>query len=183
MKISPFLTFIFLIAYPIALPSISWAQDLEGNTSPTPTEVNSFEMFWPIVAGKTRGDPLYFLKSLKESLRELLIFGEVRKAEYNITLSEKRTVEAEKLIKDGEFENAVKTLRDARKSRDNVFSLLTKKIEAGNSSDDLKSRFRTSLEKQSTLLTYLADNILPKDQALLVNEDLKQIASFSENLQ
>lgn len=74
------------------------------------TEISSFELFWPIVAGKTIDDPLYFLKNLKETIRGWLIFGKPQKTEYAVFLATKRVVEAEKLINKSKFDLADRTL-------------------------------------------------------------------------
>lgn len=84
-----------------------------GATTLTPTpaaEVNSFELFWPISAGKTMASKIYTLKLWKENLRDLFIFSKVRKADYLTFLSVKRLVEAEALLADGKNDLANKTL-------------------------------------------------------------------------
>ena len=85
----------------------------DPTTTPEPSNISSFELFWPIVAGKTMDDPLYILKSLKEKVRGFLIFGKPQKADYNVFLATKRVVEAEKLISESKRELAVKTLDKA----------------------------------------------------------------------
>ena len=73
---------------------------------------DSYELFWPIVAGKVQGDSLYPLKIFKEQIRGFLIFSGTRKAEYFSFLSTKRLVEFEKLVlvkKD--YDNAARTLK------------------------------------------------------------------------
>ena len=76
-------------------------------------EVNSFEAFWPLVAGRTMDDSLYFLKNLKEKVRGFFIFGQAQKADYNVFLGTKRVLEAEKLLKEGKTNSANKTLEIA----------------------------------------------------------------------
>jgi len=94
-----FLSFFLLLGFHLPL----FAQDslVVDDDSSKSMEVNSFELFWPVVAGKTKGDSLYGLKLFKEKLRGFLIFGEPQKANYNAFLATKRLVEAEKLIKGG----------------------------------------------------------------------------------
>lgn len=101
--------------------------------APTPVaEISSFELFWPVVAGKTMSDSFYFVKSLKEGLREKLIFGSAQKADYSVFLATKRIVEAEKLILEGKSDLAGKTLIQAIKQLDkatiNVNQALAKGI-------------------------------------------------------
>ena len=82
----------------------------EITTQEETVEISSFELFWPISAGKTMGDSLYFLKSFKETFRGWLIFGKVQKAEYSLQLATKRIVEAEKLINLDKNDLATKSL-------------------------------------------------------------------------
>lgn len=82
--------------------------------TPPPSEVNSFELFWPLVAGKTEDEPLYFLKQLKEKVRGFLIFGVPQKLDYNVLLTTKRILETEKLLKEGKTDVAKKTLTRAQ---------------------------------------------------------------------
>lgn len=87
--------------------SPAFAESLE--TPNKMVEIKSFELFWPVVAGRTMGDPLYSLKSLKEKVRGWFIFGKARKADYKIFLATKRVVEAEKLLKNDKNDLALKT--------------------------------------------------------------------------
>jgi hypothetical protein len=78
------------------------------------TNVDSYELFWPLVAGKTLGEPLYFLKTFKENIREIIIVGNAQKADYNVLLATKRILEAEKLINQGKINEAKKSLETAK---------------------------------------------------------------------
>lgn len=146
-------------------------------------KVNSYELFWPIVAGKAMGEPLYFLKSLKESIREFLIFSAFKKAEYNITLSEKRTVEAEKLLMDKkDYENGKKSLAAAQTRREKALTLLKKAEESGQSVADLKNRFVGSLEKQRALLLYIGTQV-PDEQREVIETNVDSLNSVLAQLQ
>lgn len=84
---------------------------------PTPTTIpshqSSYELFWPIVAGKTEGDFLYSLKLAKEQVWSWFIFSDSKKVDYAVLLGTKRVLEAEKLIKESKTKNAEKTLERA----------------------------------------------------------------------
>ncbi len=70
-------------------------------TSNVSAAVDSYELFYPMVAGKTVADGfIYKLKILKENIRGSLIFGTVQKENYNVYLATKRLLEAEKLLTD-----------------------------------------------------------------------------------
>lgn len=83
-----------------------------AKTTPEPeAEVDTFDLFWPIVAGRVRGDFFYPLKSFKEKVREFLITNESKKAEYYSFLSTKRLVEyGELILVRKDVENAKETL-------------------------------------------------------------------------
>lgn len=99
--------------------------------TPGPLNVSSFELFWPIVAGKIEGDPFYFVKTLKENLRGKLIFGSAQKADYSVFLATKRIIEAEKLILEGKDDLAVKTLVQATKLLDKAVTNVDQALAKG----------------------------------------------------
>lgn len=117
-------------------------------------EVNSFELFWPVVAGKTRGTPLYGLKRMKEKVRGWFIFGKAEKADYEVSLATKRVVEAEKLLKEGEDSSAIKTLDEGEESvvraRD-LWNAVETKAEKG----DIMVNIKKQLTNIETFLNYL----------------------------
>lgn len=97
-----------------------FAKPLLSVSTPSPTtdsaiinQVDTFTLFWPLTAGKTRADSIYILKQWKEELRALLIFGKPQKAEYMVFLSSKRLLEADSLIRSGKTDLAFRTLEDA----------------------------------------------------------------------
>lgn len=113
---------IFILVFILSLGLIFFAHSAFAVTYPSPkpsliptpaSEVNSFELFWPIVAGRTRGDSLYNLKTFKEKVRGYIIFGVPQKADYYALLVTKRSVEAEKLLKEGKDDIAKETINDA----------------------------------------------------------------------
>lgn len=101
-KILIFVICAFLLTFS---PVLVFAQKEDKVDEP----VNSFELFWPVVAGKTKGDKLYSLKLFKEKARGLLIFGKPQKADYSLFLTTKRVLEAEKLSKDGKKDSSMET--------------------------------------------------------------------------
>lgn len=147
------------------------------------SEINSFELFWPIAAGKVMGEPLYFLKSFKERIRELLIFSDFKKADYNITLSEKRTVEAEKLFLEKEdYVNGRKALDAAQTRRERAVALIKKTTEDGKNTADLRNRLVNSLEKQQLLLDYVADR-MPEEVGSVIVQNINSLKDLISELQ
>jgi hypothetical protein len=95
-------TFLIVISLVFSVFSIVRAKD-----------VNSYELFWPMVAGRTMKDPLFPLKLLQENIRGYFVFGNAPKAEYHLILATKRFLETEKLISDKENVLAGKSLDKA----------------------------------------------------------------------
>lgn len=124
-------------------------------TSPSPAavaEVNSFELFWPLVAGKVPGDSLYSLKRLKENARGSLIFSPIKKAEYLAFLATKRVLEAEKLANDGRSDLAKKALNQALSDIKKSDNNLKKSISRGEQAGPVKSSVAEKLNKLETFL-------------------------------
>lgn len=96
-------------------------------------QVNSFEAFWPLVAGKTKGDTLYPLKRFKETARGWAIFGPTQKADYEIFLGTKRVLEAEKLILDNKTDHAISSLNSAGSHLQKAQKNLEKALEKDSS--------------------------------------------------
>ncbi len=105
-----------IIAFSFVLPNFAFAQADEqidtGSGREVVENVNSFELFWPLVAGKTKADGFtYTLKLLKERLRGFFIFGPSKKLDYKIFRAAKRLLESEYLMEKGEMQLASDTLR------------------------------------------------------------------------
>lgn len=133
MKTSAVLIFTVIMLFfssPVVL-----AQDLDEEKEATPTsevneEVNPYALFWPVVAGKTSDEPLYFLKDFKEKIQGFFLFGEAKKGEYKIVLATKRLLEAKKLMDANKGSHALKTLKVALREleqADNKLSLSKEK--------------------------------------------------------
>lgn len=162
--------------------SLAYAQDsLSATTSAQ--KVNSYELFWPITAGRVQGDPLYTLKLFKEGLREMFIFSDFKKAEYNISLSEKRTVEVEKLLLElKDYQNAQKTLETAKEKRQKAYDHIQKAKGQERYVVDLENRMRDSLGRQKELLTYLSSQV-PSEQKDMVEENISSLNDLLTKLQ
>lgn len=151
--------------------------------SPTVVPVDSYKLFWPITAGKVMGDSMYFLKTFKENLREMLIFSELKKTEYNMTLSEKRTVEAEKLfmvVKD--FKNGKASLDAAQVKREKAVNLLGQAKDKGRNITDVKNRLVSSFERQRDLLNYISPQV-PEEQKAVLSENASKLDFLLVDLQ
>lgn len=145
-------------------------------------KVDSFDMFWPIVAGKSRGNSLYFLKSFKEKLRGFLIFSDFKKAEYKIMLADKRTVEAEKLLMvDKDFDNGKKTLEDGKKDRQMAVSRLEKATASGIDTTGLKDKILSSFEKEQKLLKSMKLTVSDEGKSM-IDESVSDIETLTSSV-
>ena len=130
----PFLVGLGIVIVVLLAPVTILAQRTKVAPSPTPSpviEINSYQAFWPLTAGKTQDDQLYFLKKFKEEIRGWFIFGTAQKAEYTVFLATKRILEVEKLIKEGKSEIADKTLEEALKQSTKAEILVNSALEKG----------------------------------------------------
>ncbi len=134
-----------------------FAQDRNPLVSDSAIATSSYELFYPITAGKVLGDPLYFLKQIKEKLREILIFGTLQKAEYDLTLSEKRMVEAEYLyLVKKDINDASQTLENANARQVKVVELIqSMKENKQDAADILTAKVKDSFNRQLSLLKTL----------------------------
>lgn len=140
-------------------------------------EVNSFEMFWPIVAGKTRADSLYGLKRLKENARGWVIFGKTQKASYKVFLGLKRSLEAEKLLMNEEEELATEALEDARRELSEA-NLLLEKARESNPDATVDQEAYTRLENLKTFLHWLSEKGAGDEFRNLTGEILMEVENL-----
>jgi hypothetical protein len=162
---------------PTATPSASPS----ASATPTPvSQVNSFEMFWPIAPGKTKGDALYPVKIFKENLRAAITFSPYRKADFYITISEKRVVEAESLFNSQKSENATKTLDMAASAWEKSVVNIEKSTAAGQDTAPLKSRLSTSFDNQTLLFNYLI--LKHPDQQSVLTSKINKIGELRSRL-
>lgn len=182
------LSSIFLSIYIFfSFATISLAQSptpLEVATpSATPAQVDSFELFWPVVAGRTRGEAFYFLKTFKEKLREMLLFSSFKKADYNITLSVKRTVEAEKLLLEkSDISNAQATLEDAQSHRDRAYDYINQAKSDGKKIDDLVNALDNSLEKQELVLLSVKSKSDNQEAKSILDDNVNKLNDLQSKL-
>lgn len=167
----------------LILPLNAFAATVKPKATQKPVEVNSFEMFWPIVAGKVEGDSLYGLKAYKEKVRGFLIFSNLKKAEYNALLSEKRLLEYEKLvIEKKDYENSKKALNSLKQTQESTISLLKKAKEEGMDVSVTSQNILSIFEKENTLLQSLLTKV-EESQKTAVAEAIKNLATLSSSIQ
>lgn len=176
---------VFILFVVLVILAFSPAGVFSASETPKPgaVAVNSYELFWPIVAGKVKGDSLYSLKTLKESVRERLIYSKYRRAEYNLTLSVKRVVEAEKLyLINKRSDLALETLSEAQNRRQRVYDLMVQASDGGRDVHDLKGLISASLDNQEKLLDQIKSSV-PDDQKEGVQQSIDSIKNLRSKLQ
>lgn len=162
-----FLTFLSLVPFSV------YAQETKNELE----NINSFELFWPLVAGKVKGDKFYSLKIFKENARGFLIFGKPQKADYSLFIATKRILEVEKLANDDKKELSLQTLDVALDELADV----EKNMEASRDSikstvDDLNLKFDNLEIFLPWLITQYKDNDL-KDKTQKVMDKVIELHS------
>lgn len=154
---------ICLILLLTASPAVAFAQSASPSPSPSPapstesaTPVDTFTLFWPIVAGKTKDDSMYFLKRAKEEVRGFFIFGKPQKAEYKVFLATKRLLEADSLITAGKTESASQTLDDVIKNLEEAANLM-KDAKSDPARAGVIAETNKKLNNMNTLLEFLVN--------------------------
>lgn len=129
----------------------------------TPESVDVYAVFWPVVPGKTVAEPMFWFKQLKERFNGFFKFGNVAQSGYHIELSEKRLVEAAKLLEDEKYSHAKKSLALNKSNRDQALSLKKKAQEEKANVSELTLKLVKSLENQQKALVFL-ETQFPEDQ-------------------
>lgn len=148
-------------------------------TATTEPQISSFELFWPVVAGKVRGDSLYSLKLLKEKIRSLFIFSSLKKAEYYSFLSTKRLVEFEDLILEKkDFKNAELTQKDILTIHQNMVLIANQAKKEELDVIGTLQKISDTFDKQLSLLEEILTKV-NEQQKPLVNNIILSIKSLS----
>lgn len=148
-----------LLISPVAINAQS-----EATSAGDMENIDVYALFWPIVPGKTVADSTFWLKQLKESMGGFFSFGDISKSKYQIELSEKRLVEANKLFENKDYVNAFKSLDLNKQHRNQAVLIMKKAQEEKRKVGELKTRIVTSLENQQLVLRGLLTRIPPDIQ-------------------
>lgn len=171
MKILNLLTAVLISISLFIFPAYIKAQDESSNSA----EIDVYAMFWPVVPGKTINDSMFWVKQLKESFGDIFSFGDINKSKYQISLSEKRLVEAYKLFTvDKDYSNAEKTLEMNKANRDKAVAYMKKAQEEKRKVGELKTQLVPSLENQQLVLKSLLSK-LPEENKVKVNKIVEEL--------
>lgn len=151
-----FLGFFLVISFFLAKETLAVNQD-------------SFTLFYPIVAGKTQGDSLYFLKTFRDQLTEVFTFGNAKKSEVNLMLATKRFLEAEKLLKNNQNTFADKTLLSFTNKLTAAYNY-AKNEQDDDISTELLIKLKDQIAKFQIILDQNNNNTLLKETITQVTE-------------
>jgi Domain of unknown function (DUF5667) len=109
----------------------------------------SYDLPWP---GILPDNPLYLLKVIRDNVVNLFITDPLKKADYDLLMSDKRLVSARMLVDKGEYQLAVTTLSKAGNYFDEAIQLAsTAKQQGENASPILDKLSRASQEHQKVI--------------------------------
>lgn len=146
----------------------------ENEASEAGETVDVYGLFWPVVPGTTVADSMFWFKQIKEGVSGLFTFGNVKKSEYQIEISEKRLVEAYKLFQDKDYPNAQKSLDLNKAARDGALKLKKKAVEEKADALELTNKLVKSLQNQEKALVYLMTQV-SEDQKPKIEGFLKDL--------
>ncbi len=170
-----FACLIFLFSF----PKTGFAQTATASSNLEASQ-SSYVLFYPMVAGSTEGDPLYFLKLFRDKLGELFSFSSAQKANFNLQIATKRLLEAEKLFQnnqEGRANNALSKFNTKlASSYDNALKIKNAGILARVTADILQTT-----QKYDTLLRQLKNNFSIKDKGVL-EETIKRTIDIEDKV-
>lgn len=147
---------------------------VDATSSATPT--NSFELFWPLTAGKTRADAGYRFKIFKEELRKMFIIDSSARADYQIFLATKRLIEAENLWKRKNNKEATDSLKESYKS------ISEAKSEIEKSESVSINRKVNMINQLNNIILFTSWNIGKPELEQSVQQGLKKLNSDSRGI-
>lgn len=171
---SGFLSLVLALSIFVA-PTFAVTNDPMPAASDAPAgDVDVASMFWPIVPGTTVADGTFFFKQMKEGMQGMFTFGNINQARYLTELSKKRIVEANKLMEDKDYGNAIKSLGMSEDKRKAAIEAQRKAAEADENTVELANFMVDAFQKEEQVLKYFSVAI-PADQKAAVDSQLKNI--------
>lgn len=154
--------------------------DLKSDIQQKYEASSSYELFYPVTAGKLPGDFLYILKIFRENIIGVLTFDAKRKVEYKTILSQKRLVEAEALLNQKNYEESLSLITNCvNKYSQAVQSAKEIKEENGNF-QNIYSYLTDEGEKELVFLTRLSKQFPEQNQKQLSKDTARLEKSIQE---
>lgn len=149
--------------------------------TPTPTleedydfsSMTTYELFWPITAGKVPGDKFYNLKVWRDKLMGYLFFNPVKKSEYLKQLANKRLLEAEKLVELDRQQFLQETLEKSIKYMKDGLEILSS-AEQTSESAWLEDEYAKDLKKHLIVLGRMEEKA-KESQKSIIEDNIKNI--------
>jgi len=178
---------IFLVALFLPL-NLSFAKTPPSVSTPTPTpgveydfsKMTTYEMFWPVVAGKVPGDRFYSLKLWRDKLLGYLYVSPLKKSEYFKQLANKRLLEAEKLLEIGRTSYFSQTLQQSLDYLEKGLKLLSSAHES-ESHLWLKGEYEKDLQKHLVVLERMKEKS-GEAQESVIEDGVKKIEELTKSL-
>lgn len=142
--------------------------------------MTTYEMFWPIVAGKLPGERFYDLKIWRDRVVGSLFFSGTKKAEYLKQLANKRLVETERLLEIKRLDFFAPTLKDSLSNLQNGLNLLLASSPS-QTKEWLKEEYVKDLQKYLVVLERMKEKT-EKDQWQLLEESRQKVKSLLDSL-
>jgi len=171
-----FLVFVFLVT-----PKVFAQKSVDSVASDSSAIESSYDLFYPIVSGKVPGERFYFLKSLREWFVGKIVFDDIRKSDFHLTLSKKRLVEGEALIQKNDYPRAQKSIEKSTKEYKKAVSIAQGALEKGKPAKDIINALKTDGRIEVNFLDRLIKN-LPDNEAESFRPLLNDLRSLAENV-
>jgi hypothetical protein len=142
--------------------------------SPSPFP-SSYELFYPVVAGKTPADKFYFAKTIREWIVDKLLFDQIKNADYHLTLSKKRLVEAEKLFSQKNYQLAEKTITKSVKEINTSLDTAKKAESQGEKTVDIFSTIKAVGNHEADFIEISLAKAVPESENSFLLDSAKAI--------
>jgi len=103
--------------------------------------------------------PLYFLKTLSESIQTLFAFGEANRVNRHMILAEKRLAEAQALIAQGKTELAEKIMNRYQEQFTRAFTFAQQAKEKGQNSDEIMAKIAENTLRHQAVLARVYEQV------------------------
>lgn len=153
-------------------------EDVEEEEKYDFSSMTTYEMFWPVVAGKVPGDRFYQLKVWRDKVVGYLFFSKLKKSEYLKRLANKRLVEAEKLLEFQRESYFSTTIKESKEYLEKGVDLLFQSP-VSESQLWLKSEYAKDLQKHLIVLERMKDEA-GKGMKGIIEESIEAVKKLIE---
>lgn len=178
---------LFLLAFFSVFSSCLYAQEENLATESAEAEkeydfasMTTYELFWPITAGKIPGDKFYKLKIWRDKLVGYLFFDKLKKSEYLKQLANKRLVETEKLLEVQRYSYLSETLKISGDNLEKGLVLLFSAPET-ESQFWLRNEYQKDFQKHLIVLERMKEK-MEEDKRAVLEEAIRDINNLIDRL-